>query len=110
MDENRLNSSQIPDNYIAELIKNEGFSHLSDETKKIVLDNLPSNRDRDGGLMGKLFGYKKENASMNIAFTICVLLALVGIICMICGHECWNVIIPAIMTAVGYIFGRGERE
>lgn len=110
MEENKLNSAPIPDSSIASILENEGFSHLSEETQRIVLDKLPSNRDRDGGLMGKLFGSKKENASLNIAFTICVLLALIGVICMVCGYECWNVIIPAIMTAVGYIFGRGERE
>lgn len=60
--------------------------------------------------MGKLFGNKKENQAMNIAFAICVLLIIVGLILTALGKDFWNIILTGIMTTVGYIFGRGGKE
>lgn len=107
--DNSLDKTPISENTLASLASPEVFNGLSETNQKIIIEEFNKNKDREGGYMGKLLGHNKENAAMNIALVICVLLATIGLICMFCGHECWNVIIPAIMTAVGYIFGRGDR-
>ena len=99
----------IADN-IKDVLSSNGFSDLSEENQKIVLNSMSPDKEESGGIMGKFFGHKKENAAMNIAFMVCVLLTVVGIICMAMGNEQWNIIITGIMTTVGYIFGRGSKD
>ena len=101
---------EIGNTDIINAISSEGFSSLSDSMQEKVLNSINASDDKDGGFMGKLFGRKKENAAMNIAFTICLLLVVIGIICMIAGNEQWNIVITGIMTTVGYIFGRGAKD
>lgn len=110
MGENEFNQNPLPDDSIASFFKTGEFGNLSEENKKIILDKLPDKRTGDGGWLGKLFGNKKENQAMNIAFTICVLLIIVGLILTALGKDFWNIILTGIMTTVGYIFGRGGKE
>lgn len=110
MEENKLDDMPVPKSSIEAVLETEGFSKLSEKNQKAVLDNFSNTANKEGGLLGKIFGNKKENAAMNIAFTICLLLVLVGIICMASGNECWNIIITGIMTIAGYIFGRGTKD
>lgn len=91
------------------LVGSDNFIKLSDENQSKALDTISHNKVKDGGLMGQLFGTKKENAAMNIAFAMCGLLVIIGIICAICGKDYWDVIIPAITTGMGYIFGKGDK-
>lgn len=93
---------------IVELISNENFHELPNDIQKEVLNSMKNTDSKDGGFMGKFFGNKKENAALNIAFTVCLLLVIVGIICMEMGNDQWNIIITGIMTIVGYIFGRSS--
>lgn len=87
----------------------EGFDRLSEDTKKLVIAGVTNNRGKDGGFMGRFFGHKKENAAMHIAFVLCILLAIIGLICLVLGKDYWNVIIPAITTGMGYMFGKGDK-
>lgn len=105
------NATKILKNDICDIATNKEFKELDKDIQAKVLEQISGekNWEKSGGMMGKIFGSNKDNAAMNIAFVICVLLSGIGIACMLCGKECWNVIIPAIMTAVGYIFGRGDR-
>lgn len=95
---------------IIEVVSSENFGGLPENTQKLVLNSISTENSKDGGFMGKFFGNKKENAAMNIAFIICILFVIVGVVCMMFGHEIWSVIIPAIMTAVGYMFGVGAKD
>lgn len=95
---------------IVDLVSSDGFKNASRDIQEQALNSITSRNQNDGGMMGKLFGNKKENAMLNIAFATCILLAIVGIACMIFGNEKWDVIIPAIMTAVGYMFGVGVKK
>lgn len=105
------NSNEIRNDSIIDVISSERFGDLSDEMQKEVINSISnSGKKEDGGLMGKIFGHKKENAAMNIAFIICILLAIVGVVCMKLENEKWDVIIPAIMTSVGYMFGVGVKN
>ena len=54
--------------------------------------------------------YDVVSSGMIIAFTICVLLVVVGIICTWTGQDKWDTIIAGIMTTVGYIFGRNSKN
>ena len=111
MDENNKKILILDDEFI-QAVSSDQFSKLPNETRKFFLNSIGSadNKEESGGIMGKFFGYKKEDAAMNIAFMVCVLLTVVGIICMAMGNEQWNIIITGIMTTVGYIFGRGSKD
>ena len=105
-----LDKTPLPEDTLASLAKPEIITGLSESNQKAVIDSIANSKDKDGGWMGKFFGNKKENAAMNISFTVCILLSLIGIICMVLGHDYWNVILPAITSAVGYMFGVGAKK
>lgn len=105
-----LNTSPIHGDGLTNLAKPEVFTGLSEENQKQIIVGLSQQEENNGGIMGKFFGNKKENAAMNIAFMVCILLIIIGIICMATGNEQWNLIITGIMTTVGYIFGRGSKD
>lgn len=106
------------DDSIINVISSDGFSCLPDELQKITINSIRENREKDGGFMGKFFGIKKENAAMNIAVTICILLLLLCGIDVI--HSIFsddemnmnlvNTIIPVISLALGFIFGKGSSK
>lgn len=104
------NKNTISGNSIIDAISTENFTNLSEETQQHVINSIGNSTENGGGIMGKFFGSKKEIASMNIAFTVCILLTIIGVICMCSGNECWNIIVTGIMTTVGYIFGRGSKD
>lgn len=105
----KINTNLGAEESLAALICSEGFNKLSEENQQLAITGITNRNDIEGGIMGKIFGIKKENASMNIAFSICVLLAIIGCICIKSGKDYWNVIIPAITTGMGYMFGKGEK-
>lgn len=102
------NDSEIKSDII-DLITNDGFSKLPNEVQIGVINSVRNPNKTDGGYMGKVFGNTKDNAAMNIAFCICVLLVLVGIACEFIGKDYWNMIIPSITAGMGYMFGKGEK-
>ncbi len=106
----KINLNPLNANDLIGVISSDGFNKLPERSQKQIIDLMNSNQSSEGGWMGKIFGNKKENAAMNIAFTICLIMAIIGIVCMCLNHECWDVIIPAIMTAVGYMFGVGVKN
>ena len=105
-----LNKTPVSEDILISLANPEVINKLSESNQKVIIENVINNKNWDGVFLGMLFVNKKQNASMNIAFVICLLLAVIGSISMWCGHERWDVIIPAIMTAVGYMFGVGVKS
>jgi len=107
--DNKLNEKGFNEMAIASIALDEGFKQLSKSNQEVILNGFSDDKAKDGGFMGKLFGVKKDNASMNIAFCICILLTIIGAFCSWAGKDYWNVIIPAITTGMGYMFGKGDK-
>ena len=96
---------------ICNVAQSEEFVSLNPKIQEKVIDSLTRNDStgQEGGFMGKFLGTKKENAAMNIALIICFLLVIIGAISQFGEKDYWEVIIPAITTALGYIFGKSEK-
>lgn len=96
---------------ICTVAQSEEFVSLNPEIQEKVIDSLTRNDStgQEGGIMGKFLGTKKENVAMNIALIICLVLVIIGAISQFAGKDYWEVIIPAITTALGYIFGKSDK-
>lgn len=94
---------------ITSVAESENFVKLSQESQVRIIDSINQNKEKESGFMGKIFGSRKDITAMNISFALCVLLAIIGCICSLCGNDYWNVIIPAITTGMGYMFGKGDK-
>ena len=105
-----LNKAPISEDTVSSIISAKGFDKLDKENQKLIIDAINKGKERDGGLLGKFFGNKKDNAAMNMAFVLCLLLSVIGIITMCHGQNFWNLIISAITSVVGYIFGRSSSD
>lgn len=111
--------SDSPIKQLCDIAITEEFNGLKPEIQSKIIEELSSNgaSKEDGGIMGKLFGNKKENASMHIAFTLCcILLLLCGIDivrALMAGETAYTElvknIVPIITLALGYIFGKGDK-
>ncbi len=109
--EEKINFNSMKNsNDLINTLNSTNFTKLSEKNQSLFLNQLNQAREKEAGLMGKFFGTKQENASIHIALTICVLLTIIGIICMFVGNNYWNMIIPGIMTTVGYIFGKSGKQ
>jgi len=96
---------------ICNVAQSEEFVNLNPKIQEKVIDSLTRNDStgQEGGFMGKFLGTKKENAAMNIALIICAILVIIGVISQVGGKDYWEVIIPAVTTALGYIFGKSDK-
>lgn len=92
---------------IVNIISTDQFSGLSTDIQQSVLNSINNDKSKEGGWMGKLFGTKKELASMNIAVVICIILFVAGF--FINDPQYWDKIIPIAAATIGYIFGRGGK-
>lgn len=101
--ENSLNSDKITN-----VISTQQFSSLSTDIQQSVINSINNDKSKEGGWMGKLFGTKKELASMNIAVVICIILFVSGF--FIKDSQYWDKIIPIVAATIGYIFGRGGKS
>lgn len=113
-----LDKAPLPDDVLTSLANPEVLNQLSESNQKTLIEGIANSKDKDGGIMGKLFGNKKENAAMNIAFWLCMMLLLFCIM-DICGSIKSGVntytdlvknIIPIISLTLGYILGKGESK
>lgn len=96
------------------------FNKLTDEQKKIAIigDNEFKTKKQEGGVLGEFFGTNIKNASIHIAFVICIVLLIfcgVDLVHSFFGKnkitsEMWNLIFPVVTLALGYIFGKGENK
>lgn len=105
---NELTSSNSLEG-INSVISSQGFSNLEGDLKKEVLQRvLPDNKG--GNIMSKMFGDNKELLPMYYGIFLSILLLLVGLVVWIISRDMqiWNWIIPAITSAVGYIFGKSN--
>ena len=104
---------------LAALIGTDNFGSMSEENQKAAISSIDNanNTEKEGGWMGRFFGTKKENAAMNVAFSICALLILLcaidAIHAMYVGANAYTELIknvlPIISLAIGFIFGKSEK-
>lgn len=103
-----LNKKPLGEDNIINAISSDKFSEFTPEMQQEILKQIEKRNQRDGGFMGKFFGHKKELASMNIAFIICVLLLIAGAV--VGTQEFWNGILPVFGATIGYIFGKSNNK
>ena len=102
---------------ITELVTSEGFKNMPENIQEKALNSIEATSQNEGGWMGRIFGTKKENAAMNIAFTLCgILLIFCGIdiihavlIGKVAYTELVKGVIPVVTLTLGYIFGKSEK-
>lgn len=111
-------NNNFADNNVISAITAENFGTLPRDVQKTILDSIEKANQRDGGVLGRFFGNKKEIASMNIAAVICILLIA------ICGidishsilsdkelhMDLISTIIPVVSLSLGFIFGKGGKS
>jgi len=94
---------------IASLAEPENFKALDESDRRALLGELTGKSDKEGGLMGRIFGTKKENASMYVALTLCLVVAGIGVLVYVMSGDMqiWSIVFPVITASLGYIFGKG---
>lgn len=107
MSDNTKDNS-LSNDKIVNIISTDQFSSLSTDIQQSVLNSINNDKSKEGGWMGKLFGTKKELASMNIAVMICIIVFIAGF--FINDTQYWDKIIPIVAATIGYIFGRGGKN
>ena len=113
---NGVNQNLTGTDSIAAIIESENFLNLDQNLQNKVIDTVYSDREKDGGVMGKFLGNKPANASMNIGLILCVLLIIVLLVDIIHSYcvgesinmELVNTVVPVITLSMGYIFGKGS--
>lgn len=115
---NRLNRNELNRDAFSGIASSEMFREYTPDIQNRILDSLESRNQKEGGIMGKLFGNDKDLASMNVAVFICTILMLICIIDIV--QSCFgdrqmhmeliSSIIPVISLAIGFIFGKGKNK
>lgn len=101
---------------VSVVISTPNYVQLSENVQNTIITTLHEAKQNEGGLMGKLFGTNKDNASIHIVFVICAILLILCIIDIICAiyqgkssyTELTKNIIPLISLAIGYLLGKGK--
>lgn len=101
---------------IAVIMESENFVNLDPNLQNKIIDTVYSDKEKDGGAMGKFLANKPANASVNIGFVVCVILIAVLVIDIVhsyCVSESINMdlvktVVPVITLSMGYIFGKGS--
>lgn len=115
----KINENVFGEMAIASVAIDDNFNKLSESSQVLIINGINENKAKEGGFMGRLFGTRPENVSMHIAFTLCMILLvycgidLLGSVFMgrSINFELWNIVIPVITLALGFIFGKSvERK
>ena len=98
------------ENMLYGLIEPTVLNSLPKETQRNVVDALKDTyrKEKDGGMLGRFLGTKKANASMHVAFILCIVLVISGF--FIGDKDIWNKIFTLIGTTLGYIFGASQQK
>ena len=109
MGKNRINSNQVKEDAISAQMKPEVLNAMTEESQKTAINTVREvyNKERDGGILGKLLGTNKVNVSMHITLIICVSLIVLGF--FISDKDVWDKILTLIAASVGYIFGANQK-
>ena len=113
---NETNQNQTEVSSIATLLEKDTFTTLDINLQNKIIDTVHTDKDKDGGIMGKFLGTRPANVSMHIGFILCgvLLLLLAGdwirscVINQSINMDLVNVIVPVVTLFFGYIFGKGS--
>ena len=113
---NGVNQNLNGNDPIAVIMQSENFLNLDQNLQNKIIDTVYSDKEKDGGVMGKFLGNKPANASMNICLILCVLLIIILLVDIIHSYcvsedinmELVNTVVPVITLSMGYIFGKGS--
>ena len=110
MDKNKLDDKKIDSSILATLVKPEVFHKLTEKNQKIAIDAIKEadSKEKDGGMLGKIFGTNKINVSIYIAFILCTILIIVGF--FIRDKDIWDKIFTIVAATLGYFFGAAQKE
>lgn len=108
-------NNDIINHDIISILSSDNFLNLNVDIQNKIIDTMHTDKEKDGGIMGKFLGTKSSNLSMHIALIICIMLLIIVIIDMIHAYivgnninlDLINLIIPVITLSLGYIFGKG---
>lgn len=102
--------------YLIGDMPSSAFNLLNDGQKEIYLAgyNDIQNKEKEGGLVGRVIGTSTENATINTASVLIFLLLIYCILDMICAYwrckpfnyESFKIVLPVVTLALGYIFGK----
>lgn len=87
------------------------------EIKQLIADALEKEEKRKDGIIGRLFGSRKEMASIYVAFSLCAFVAIIFLIDLIYAIVCKTemhreitaMLFPSITATLGYIFGKNSK-
>ncbi len=105
------------DESLTDILNSEKFTNLSEASQELIINTYNNKQEKSGGLIGKLLGTNTKNITVHMAFILCcIMLAFCGIDLIhsvLAGEgiqkEMWNFIIPVITSALGYVFGKGDK-
>ena len=101
---------------ITDLVNSNNFPKMTEELQTTALTSVEKERTSESGMFGKMFGTKKENMAINVAFCMCLLIFILCIADMVrafkCGESGYTELvkgcIPVFTLTLGYIFGKGN--
>lgn len=105
MDTNRWEDDFNSDTF-SKIVSSRNFIEYTPEIQNKILDGLENRSRKEGGIMGKIFGVKKDLSAIFVALVICILLLVIGL--WVNTDGIWDGIFPIFATTIGYIFGKGS--
>lgn len=111
---NKVNTNLNTDSITA-LVESDNFLSLDSNLQNKIIDAVHNDKEKDGGIMGKLLGSRLANLAIHAALILCLALIVVLVVDNLhsyCIGEGVNmdlagVIIPVVSLSIGYIFGKG---
>ena len=115
---NGINQSLNGVDAISAIIGTENFLNLDSDIQNKIIDTVHTDKEKDGGVMGKFLGSNASNVSMHIGFILCILLIILIAIDFFHSYyvgesinmDLVKTIIPVITLSIGYIFGKGSTQ
>lgn len=113
---NSLNHNLNEENLLTSIVESDNFVNLNSNLQNKIIDAVDSDKKRDGGLMGRFLGNRKENAAIHSSLLICgflIFFLIIDCVHSYCSNtsinmELVNTIIPVVTISLGYIFGKGS--
>lgn len=111
-------NTKLSESIVTAVINSDNFVGLDSDLQGKIIDTMHQAKEKDAGLMGKLFGTKPINAAMHISLILCCFLLIIFIIDAIHAYivgqeinmELFNTILPVITLSLGYIFGQKDGQ
>lgn len=105
---NSLDKSPVSDDSLTAIIGSNNFNQLSESNQKIIIESLTTKKQNESGLLGKIFGEKRSNATVNIAFALCLILLCIGVFAKVQDNPLWDKILTIVAATIGYMFGKSQ--